>query len=200
MHQGNRRNTHPATTHARERTYQGRWGPSAEGPGAITCGRSRARAIALGSKAGVPMGRGPILRPGGFWRGPDWLRPGCVACNVLPRSANGRRANIRMLGACEATHNPKVVGSNPTPATKKPPRFHGLGASLSLTNGIRGSISPGTPRKALALEPGRVKYRQSAVGNLLLAHGLLRDSDGLTTFLCHPGIALAAVHFFPRPW
>jgi hypothetical protein len=24
-------------------------------------------------------------------------------------------------------HNPKVAGSNPAPATKQPPRFHGLG-------------------------------------------------------------------------
>jgi hypothetical protein len=45
------------------------------------------------------------------------LRLGCVPCQVLPRSAEGRALSSDNLWIRGATHNPKVVGSNPTPAT-----------------------------------------------------------------------------------
>src|SRR5262245_16371094 len=64
-------------------------------------------------------------------------------------------------GGLKRPHNPKVVGSNPTPQPKSPQDFTVLRASLSLGCGVSGRLSPGTPRKALALEPGRVKCRQA---------------------------------------
>src|SRR5262245_53349537 len=63
---------------------------------------------------------GPLLYVTGPVGGWCWLRLGCVSRLDLPRRAIRRRVSIRMLGLRGATHNPKVVGSNPTPATTKP--------------------------------------------------------------------------------
>src|SRR5262245_4080579 len=73
-------------------------------------------------------------------------------------------------GGLKRPHNPKVVGSNPTPATKKPPRFHSLGGFDFYDPWPQPTSLPGNSPGISGPRPGRVKYWQSAVGNLLLAH------------------------------
>jgi hypothetical protein len=45
------------------------------------------------------------------------LRRGCVSCREMPRSAHRGTVSTRDLAGAGATHNPKVAGSNPAPAT-----------------------------------------------------------------------------------
>src|SRR5262245_63466698 len=75
---------------------------------------------------------------------------------------DGQASRPRQLLDCDFS-GLEVYGLNFSgPRNQKAPKISPvLGASLSLACGVSGRLSPGTPRKALALEPVRVKCRQA---------------------------------------
>ena len=71
------------------------------------------------------IGKGHTSRPN-CWRvakrlkrhAKNWLRGGCRLCRDLPESAELSCLSYLQSATFVTTHNPKVAGSNPAPATK----------------------------------------------------------------------------------
>jgi len=72
--------------------------------------------VRVGSNGGGREGGNPPIKTSFAKRG-KWLRIGCRLRQNLRNLCEGVYCNFNYLGHSNPSHNPKVAGSNPAPAT-----------------------------------------------------------------------------------